>query len=120
MHPPVGNILERVVPTPGLVLRDGREIAPGTIVGMNQWVISRNKEIYGEDADVFRPERWLRGNDETLVAYEARLKMMKDGDLGFGGGNRICTGRHMASLEMFKVTATLFSRYDVSDDNTQV
>lgn len=120
MHPPVGNILERVVPTSGLTLRDGRVIAPGTIVGMNQWVISRDKEIYGDDADVFRPERWLRGDDEAIGAYEARLKMMKEGDLGFGGGNRICTGRHMASMEMFKVTATLFSRYDVSDITPQV
>lgn len=115
MHPPVGNILERVVPAAGLALRDGRVIAPGTIVGMNQWVVSRDQEIYGDDADVFRPERWLRGDDETIVAYEARLKMMKDGNFAFGGGNRICTGRHMASIEMFKVTATLFSRYDVSD-----
>lgn len=115
MHPPVGNILERVVPSSGLPLRDGRVIAPGTIVGMNQWVISRNKEVYGDDADVFRPERWLRGDSETSAAYEARLKSMKEADLSFGGGNRICTGMHMASLEMFKVTATLFSRYDVSN-----
>lgn len=115
MHPPIGNILERIVPSPGLTLRDGRVIAPGTIVGMNQWVVSRDKEVYGDDADVFRPERWLRGDNETIVAYEARLKMMKEGDLVFGGGNRICTGRHMAAIEMFKVTATLFSRYDVSD-----
>lgn len=114
MHPPVGNILERVVPAPGLALRDGRVIAPGTIVGMNQWLISRDREVYGGDADIFRPERWLRGNDEPLMAYEARLKLMKDADLSFGGGNRICTGRHMAYIEMFKVTATLFSRYDVS------
>lgn len=114
IHPPVGNILERIVPAPGLVLRDGRVIAPGTIVGMNQWVVSRDKEVYGEDADIFRPERWLRGSNETAVAYAARLKMMKNGDLAFGGGNRICTGRHMASIEMFKFTATLFSRYDVS------
>ncbi|KAK7708535.1 hypothetical protein SLS64_006637 [Diaporthe eres] len=112
MHPPIGNILERIVPSPGLALRDGRVIAPGTIVGMNQWVVSRDKEVYGDDAGVFRPERWLRGDNETIVAYEARLKMMKEGDLVFGGGNRICTGRHMAAIEMFKVTATLVSRYD--------
>lgn len=115
MHPPIGNILERVVPSPGLTLRDGRVIAPGTIVGMNQWVVSRAKEVYGDDSDVFRPERWLREENETILAYKARLKMMKEGDLVFGGGNRICTGRHMAAIEMFKVTATLFSRYDVSD-----
>ncbi|KAG8159003.1 hypothetical protein KVR01_011446 [Diaporthe batatas] len=113
MHPPVGNILERVVPASGLPLPDGRVIAPGTIVGMNQWVVSRNKEVYGEDADVFRPERWLRGDGEAAAAYEARLRIMREGDLSFGGGNRICTGRHMASMEMFKVTATLFSRYDI-------
>ncbi|POS81052.1 benzoate 4-monooxygenase cytochrome P450 [Diaporthe helianthi] len=113
MHAPIGNILERVVPASGLELRDGRVIAPGTIVGMNQWVVSRNKEVYGDDADSFRPERWLRADGETAVAYEARLKMMKEGDLSFGGGNRICTGRHMAFMEMFKVTATLFSRYNI-------
>ncbi|KAG6353877.1 hypothetical protein INS49_005134 [Diaporthe citri] len=117
MHPPVGNILERVVPSPGLALRDGRVIAPGTIVGMNQWIVSRAKDVYGDDADVFRPERWLREDNETSVAHEARLKMMKDGDLVFGGGNRICSGRHMATIEMFKVTATLFSRYDMELDD---
>lgn len=115
IHPPVGNILERVVPPPGLALQDGRVIAPGTIVGMNQWIVSRDINVYGDDADIFRPERWLRGDDETTLAYEARRKMMKDADLSFGGGNRICTGRHMAAIEMFKVTATLFSRYDVSE-----
>lgn len=115
MHPPIGNILERVVPAAGLPLRDGRVIAPGTIVGMNQWVLSRDKDVYGDDADVFRPERWLRGDGEAAAAYEARLTKMKEGDLSFGGGNRICTGRPMASMEMFKVTATLFSQYDVSD-----
>lgn len=102
IHPPVGNILERIVPSPGLALRDGRVIAPGTIVGMSQWVVSRAKEVYGDDADVFRPERWLREDEETIESYEARLKMMKDGDLAFGGGNRICTGRHMATIEMFQ------------------
>lgn len=115
MHAPIGNILERVVPSSGLTLRDGRIIAPKTIVGMNQWVISRNKEVFGDDADAFRPERWLRGDDETAVAYELRLKIMKEADLSFGGGNRVCTGRNMATCELFKVTATLFSRYDVSD-----
>ncbi|KAK2602592.1 hypothetical protein N8I77_009110 [Diaporthe amygdali] len=113
MHPPVGNILERIVPTSGLTLSDGRMISPGTIVGMNQWVISRNKNIYGDDVEAFRPERWLRGDNETSVAYEARLKTMKEADLSFGGGNRICTGRYMATCELFKVTATLFSLYDI-------
>lgn len=26
---------------------------------MNPWVAHANRSVYGEDADVFRPERWL-------------------------------------------------------------
>lgn len=116
MHPPVGNILERVVPDgPGLTLPDGRTLAPGTIVGMNQWIISRNKDVFGEDVDSFRPERWLRAPDgESQEEYEARLGRMKEADFSFGGGNRVCTGRHLAVCELLKVTATLVARYDVS------
>lgn len=113
IHPPVGNIIERVVPAAGLRLPDGRLIAPGTIVGMNPWVLKRNKDIYGEDADTFRPERWLRGPEETLDEFEGRFWMMSESDLTFGGGNRVCTGRNMAQIELCKMTATLFSRYNV-------
>lgn len=114
MHPVISGILERVVPLTGLSLPDGRIIAPGTKVGINPWVSSRNKDIYGEDADVFRPERWLQCECETVTQYEARFKRMKDADFTFGSGNRVCVGRNMATVELHKVTATLFSRYDVS------
>ncbi|KAI0595398.1 cytochrome P450 [Biscogniauxia sp. FL1348] len=113
IHPPVGTVLERVVPQSGLTLPDGRTIAPGTIVGMNQWVVTRNKDLFGEDADTFRPERWLCGEDESEEEYAVRVKKMKDSDFSFGGGNRICTGRFLATAELFKVTSTLFSKYDM-------
>ncbi|KAI5927227.1 cytochrome P450 [Camillea tinctor] len=113
IHPPVGNVLERVVPQSGLTLPDGRTIAPGTIVGMNQWVVTRNKELFGEDVDIFRPERWLCGENEAEEEYSIRIKKMKEYDFSFGGGNRICTGRFLATAELFKVTSTLFSKYDM-------
>jgi cytochrome P450 len=31
-----------------------------TVVGANPWVIHRNKEVYGEDVEDFRPDRWLK------------------------------------------------------------
>lgn len=70
MHPGVGLILERVVPAEGLTLADGRVLSPGTIVGMNAWVIHQNKEIFGDDAASFNPERWLRGEAETEEVRE--------------------------------------------------
>ncbi|CAM1511888.1 Fc.00g094010.m01.CDS01 [Cosmosporella sp. VM-42] len=116
MHPVIGGILERIVPVGGLTLPDGRFIAPGTKVGINPWVSSRNSEVYGEDAEIYRPERWLQAGDEYDDAYAARLKRMKDSDFTFGSGNRICVGRNLATVELHKMTSTLFSRFDISLD----
>lgn len=114
MHPVIGGILERIVPSEGLTLPDGRFIAPGTKVGISAWVSSRDKTIYGEDSDTFRPERWLRSEDETEEAFARRLKSMKEFDFTFGAGRRVCTGQHLAGIELHKITATLFGHYDVS------
>ena len=35
-------------------------------VGINSWVEHNNKSIFGEDADVFNPDRWLQDDKERL------------------------------------------------------
>ncbi|OQV09444.1 hypothetical protein CLAIMM_13564, partial [Cladophialophora immunda] len=65
MHPAVGQLLERVVPKGGATI-DGVYIPEGTIVGMNPWVAARDKAVYGHDAAVFRPERWIDADEKTL------------------------------------------------------
>lgn len=119
IHPGVGLLLERVVPESGLTLSDGTIIPPGTIVGMNGWVIHQNKEIYGQDATCFKPERWLRdlSAGETEDEFQARLSLMKTTDLTFGAGNRICLGKNISILEVYKVIPTLFLKYDVCESS---
>lgn len=43
------------------------------MVGINAWVAHRNRAVFGEDADMFRPERWIEesGKEKTAarVAY---------------------------------------------------
>jgi hypothetical protein len=65
MHPAVGQLLERVVPQEGVTIR-GVFLPGGTVVGMNPWVAARDKEIYGADADTFRPERWIQADEKAL------------------------------------------------------
>ncbi|KAH9872210.1 hypothetical protein IAQ61_005045 [Plenodomus lingam] len=113
MHPVVGHVLERIVPSTGLVLADGTVIPPGTVVGMNPWVIHYKGSIFGEKPFDFRPERWLQAEEENASEFEARMKRMKDADMAFGGGNRICIGRPIALVEVYKVIATLFARYEI-------
>lgn len=114
IHPVIGHILERVVPATGLTLGDGTVLPPGTIVGANPWVVHMDPRIFGSDAAEFRPERWLQGASETSAAYEARVRRMKDADMSFGGGNRVCLGRPLALAELYKVVAFVFAKYNVS------
>lgn len=113
-HPGVAMILERYVPEGGLVLPDGRYVPAGCIVGMNPYIIGRNKSVWGQDSEKFRPERWLRDEiRETEDAFQERLRRMNAADLTFGGGSRICIGKHLGLLEVYKVLSTIVSRYDI-------
>ncbi|KAF4340768.1 cytochrome P450 monooxygenase [Fusarium beomiforme] len=113
MHPSVAMPLERYVPSHGLTLPDGSFLPRGTGVGMNPYIIGRNQEVWGKDANEFRPERWLKGDDEDEELYQQRLRKMKAADLTFGGGSRICLGRHIALVQIYKAVATLVSRYEI-------
>ncbi|OQD68318.1 hypothetical protein PENPOL_c003G02954 [Penicillium polonicum] len=113
-HPAVAMLLERYVPKGGLDLPNGLYVPAGCVVGVNPYVVARNKSVWGEDADVFRPERWLRNEKlETEEEFEKRLRLMNNTDLAFGGGSRICIGKHLGLLEVYKVLATLVSRYNI-------
>ena len=83
LHPGIGMTLERAVPADGFTLEDGRVVPPGTIVGLNPWVVHRDREVFGEDAHRFRPERWLQQKAESEADFQARVKGMRDADLTF-------------------------------------
>lgn len=115
MHPGVGLPLERIVPSSGLKTPNGTTLPSGTIVGMSAWVVHMNKTVFGQDAASFVPERWLQYQDiETEDEFKARLQNMNAVDLTFGGGKRICLGKHVALLQIYKLIPTMFLKYDVS------
>ena len=72
IHPGVSYPLERVVPSGGVQLCD-KHIPGGTIVGINAAVIHRNTDIFGADADTFRPERWLTKDEEKIKTMDRYL-----------------------------------------------
>lgn len=113
--PGISMSLERYVPKEGYRLPEGSFLPGGSTVGVNPYLIARNKAIYSEDVEDFRPERWLRDNDagETQEQFEARLAAMNSVDLTFGGGRRICIGKNLGLFQVCKVLATLVTSYEM-------
>jgi len=122
LHPAPGLILERVVPASGATIA-GRFVPGGTIVGCSAWVVHRRKEIFGEDVEVFRPERWLLGEEqdeeielgkEDKEKEEKRIKEMTGTMLQFGMGARTCIGKNISLLEIYKLVPSFLRRFEVS------
>lgn len=104
MHPAPAFDMERVVPPNGSTIC-GEFIPGGTIVSCNAWVIHKNKGIFGEDVDVYRPERWLEDDQ--------RVKIMNSTLFHFGQGARTCIGKNISTLEIYKVVPSILKTFEV-------
>jgi cytochrome P450 len=77
-------------------------IRKGEAVGYCVYAMHRRKDIYGEDALEFRPERWEDGKLLREVGY---------GYLPFNGGPRVCLGQDFALLEAGYTVTRLVQRF---------
>ncbi|KAK3071600.1 hypothetical protein LTR53_008337 [Teratosphaeriaceae sp. CCFEE 6253] len=94
--------LPRRVPEGGAIIA-GHHLPGGSVAGANPWVVHRNKDVYGDDVDAFRPERWMvEGNGDMHRYFFA-----------FGAGARMCLGRNISWMEMSKLIPTLFMHYNL-------
>ncbi|KAF2804695.1 cytochrome P450, partial [Mytilinidion resinicola] len=101
----IGVSLPRVVPGSGAVV-EGHELPAGTVIGANPWVVHRDKGIYGEDAEEFRPERYLEASKERRYEMDAH-------SLAFGGPSRSCPGRYLAWVTLTKTVAAIFLHFEI-------
>ncbi|KAK3694224.1 cytochrome P450 [Podospora appendiculata] len=113
-HPAVSMTMERVVPAPGLALPDGSVVPAGSHVGMNPYIVGRNGGIFGPDADEFNPDRWQQRADETDDAFKDRMQLWNTANLVFGGESRICLGRNLSMMEVYKLVPTLIATFDIA------
>ena len=102
--PPVASLIYKIAPPEGDSL-EGVHIPGGTRIGYSAWALHRSKRLYGDDADVFRPERWLVGDERSEGDEERLEKMKRSAELVFGTGKYGCLGKTIAFLELNKVFA---------------
>ncbi|KAJ5369652.1 n-alkane-inducible cytochrome P450 [Penicillium cosmopolitanum] len=77
-------------------------IRKGEAVGYCVYIMHRRKDLYGPDAEEFRPERWENG----------ALKNIGYGYLPFNGGPRVCLGQEFALLEAAYTVVRLLQMYE--------
>ncbi|KAM0480168.1 hypothetical protein ACHAPX_003993 [Trichoderma viride] len=107
LHPATGLPLWRDVTEGGLHL-NGQFFPEGTAIGINTWTAHYNEDVFGKDAAVFRPERWLEAEKEG----GDKLNQMNAYYFPFGLGSRTCIGRHISYLEMSKLIPLLIRNFD--------
>lgn len=101
LRPVIMNIARRLtqpVELAGHVLPAGTLLLP-SIIG-----VQTDPQIWGQDADEFRPERWL-ADDPPTYAW-----------IPFGGGARRCLGATFALTEMDAVLRTVLRHTDLRAD----
>lgn len=92
----------------------GTEIPKGTIVVAMPWAINRNPQYWGEDAEVFRPERWIdKTEDGALRANKHGGATSNFSVATFLHGPHACMGKDFNRAEMKCALAAIFSRFAV-------
>ncbi|CAG8472742.1 11680_t:CDS:2 [Paraglomus brasilianum] len=81
----------------------GYFIPKDTLVTASFYQVQNSKELWGPDAEEWIPERWLDAD-----------RIPRNCLYGFGGGSRICIGRHFAWAEMRIMLASLVMNFDLT------
>ncbi|CAL1708780.1 unnamed protein product [Somion occarium] len=100
IHSTSGIGLPRIVPEGGLTVC-GRTFPEGTVLSVPTFTIHRDKEVWGEDVDAFRPERWFE-QDKNDIQRTFNP---------FSFGPRSCVGRNLASMELLIIVGSILRRY---------
>ncbi|CAM0906855.1 unnamed protein product [Alopecurus aequalis] len=84
----------------------GIKVPEGTILTTPIKTIHRNKEVWGEDADEFKPQRFENG--------VTRASKQPNAFLPFSSGPRACIGQNFTMIEAKVVFAMILQRFSVS------
>lgn len=88
-------------------------VSANTVIYFSIIACNMSKEIFGEDADVFRPERWLEGH----VGEKVHGVGVYSNQLTFLAGPRACIGIQFALLELKAVLVVLIDNFHFLERN---
>jgi len=102
LHSTSGIGLPRIVSEGGMTIQ-GHFFKEGTVLSVPSYTIHRDREVWGDDVDVYRPERWFERDDDLIQRTFNP----------FSYGPRACVGRNLAILELLIIISSIFRRYEI-------
>ncbi|KAI9488566.1 cytochrome P450 [Zychaea mexicana] len=102
LYPPVPSNIK--VALGDDVWPDGTRIRKGDSVAWSTYAQGRSTKVWGPDARVFRPERWITPEGELRRESQGQWPI-------FHAGPRICLGQALATLESLVAMIMLLRRY---------
>ncbi|MBA0617300.1 hypothetical protein Godav_026759 [Gossypium davidsonii] len=93
------------------ILPDGHIIKKGEEISYLAYAMGRMRYIWGEDAEIFRPERWLKNG---VFQPESPFKF-----ISFHAGPRICLGKEFAyrQMKIFTIALLHFFHFKLADES---
>ncbi|KAG1839922.1 cytochrome P450 [Suillus subalutaceus] len=104
-------------PRSGHVIRE-LPVPKGTRIVASIAAYNRNKELWGEDAHVFNPDRWLNGTakEKKVTSIGVYSNLMT-----FGGGERSCIGWRFAVIEIQAFLTEIVGKFEFAPtDKTEL
>ncbi|XP_010685026.2 cytochrome P450 CYP72A219 [Beta vulgaris subsp. vulgaris] len=81
----------------------GLSIPPGTLIELPIYSVHRDEELWGDDADEFKPDRFAEGISKATKGYNSFFT--------FGSGPRLCIGEKFAITEAKMALSMILQRF---------
>ncbi|KAJ3772964.1 cytochrome P450 [Lentinula raphanica] len=107
-HDVVLPLSKPITTTKGEIINE-LPVGKGTKFVLSIAAYNRNKEVFGEDADVFNPDRWFRGTEKKGPTLGVVGNL-----LTFAGGVRTCIGWRFAMYEMQSLLVEIVNNFELS------
>ncbi|KAI4252731.1 MAG: hypothetical protein LQ352_004109 [Teloschistes flavicans] len=82
-------------------------VKKGTVLMTSFYALHRSRERWGQDAELWRPERWLKDGRDALKKAENWTFMP------FGGGPRICIGMQLGLTEVAYAVGRVVEKFQL-------
>merc|ERR1711862_159545 len=82
---------------------EGYHLPKNTVAMIANFALSRSTDIYGDDANVFRPSRWDRPTKEMVNACQL-----------FALGKNSCIGQSLANAQLHCILARIVCEFEFS------